>query len=863
MEQMTASPLKVLIVEDNLDDAALMAYALEQGGCVVAYERVETGEALLAALNDHEWDIVIADYTLPRFNAMEALGIVRRHDISLPFIVVSGKVGDDVAVETMRAGAQDYVLKNNLQRLLPAVRREVAEAVLRRQHANSLYRLSHHDPLTGLPNWALMKERLTTALAQAEQCGQTLAVAFMNLDRFKNISDSLGHNAADNVLIEVAQRLTGALGGADTLARLGSDEFVLVLPGVSQEQDVANFAQKVREALSAPIQTEGHVFHTSASLGIALFPRDGADADLLLRNADTAMYEAKLGGRDTFRFYDPTMHASAVRHLELENDLRGALLKGELEVYYQPLIDLNRDGTITSFEALLRWNHPTRGLVAPNDFIPLAEELGLIVPIGDWVLLEACRTIRGWAERYDLNLRVAVNFSARQFSQPDLTQKIAAVLKATNLPAKNLVIELTESLVMRDIELSTRMLNELKAMGVSIAVDDFGTGYSSLSYLKRFPIDTIKIDKSFVGEISSNPDDAAICQSIIAMGHSLRLKVIAEGVETEGQLGFLAQQKCDSVQGYLFSRPVPAQAAEELLCSGHKIPVLTPPSGVPERVLLLLDDEENILTSLKRLFRRDGYRILTASTAAAAFELLAANKVGVIISDQRMPSMTGTEFLHRVKELYPDNIRVVLSGYTELQSVIEAVNEGSIYRFLTKPWEDDHLRAAIREAFRHQEMAQENIKLNDQFREASWKLSQANKLLEDLLTEKSARISRNEIMIGAAYEAFFRLPVPLLGVDDSGLLALSNAQAQSLWPSALPGADVKDVVPSEISALFRSGAAATKSLTVKGCRYFVHCERMDPHAGGAGWLLTLMPINVADMEATLRAAAQAEALNLH
>jgi len=860
---MAGTPLKMLIVEDNLDDAALVAHALEQSDRAVSYERVETAEQLLAALSKHEWDIVIADYTLPRFSAMDALAIVRRHNASLPFIVVSGKVGEDVAAEAMRAGAQDYVLKSNLQRLLPAVRREIAEAEMRRQHADSLYRLSYHDPLTGLPNRVLMMERLEQALAHAGECGETLTIALVDLDHFKNISDSLGHKAADNVLIEVARRLTAVLRREDTVARLGGDEFVLILPGISQEQQVTAIAQQVRQALSLPIETDGHVFHTSASLGIALFPRDGVDADVMLRNADTAMYEAKEAGRDTYRFYEVTMHARVVKHLELEHELRGALERGELEVYYQPQVDLDRDGRITSFEALLRWNHPRRGLICPDDFIPLAEETGLIVPIGDWVMEQACRCIRNWAERFDLGLRVAVNLSARQFSQPDLPQKIAAILKATNLPAKNLEVELTESLVMRDITLSTRMLAELKTMGVMIAVDDFGTGYSSLSYLKRFPIDIIKIDKSFVGEISSNPDDAAICQSIIAMGHSLRLKVIAEGVETEGQLGFLAQQRCDRVQGYLFSPAVTVEAAEALLASGRKFEILAPPSGAPERVLLLLDDEENILTSLKRLFRRDGYRILTANNAATAFELLAANKVGVIISDQRMPNMTGTEFLHRVKELYPDNIRIVLSGYTELQSVIEAINQGAIYRFLTKPWDDDHLRAAIREAFRHQEMAQENIKLNDQFRDASWKLCQSNELLQDLLNEKSNRIARNETMIGATREAFFRLPVPLIGVDDEGLLALSNAKAQLLWPAALPGADIHVVLPPEINNLFGDGKTATLAVTISGHDYFAHCERLDAHAGGAGWLLTLLPTNAADLEATLGVTAQSYAPNLH
>ncbi|MBI3140505.1 MAG: EAL domain-containing protein [Rhodocyclales bacterium] len=969
-------PLRVLVVEDNPDDALFLVRALKRG-YAPEHERVETPEAMCKALEAADWDIVVSDYTMPEFSGLQALELVKRHDPNLPFIIVSGNVGEEVAVGAMRAGAQDYLPKGNLTRLLPAVARELEEAANRRRRlaaeealrhnqerlnsvlaslgdivwsvglpslrleylnpaaeeiygrpvsdflghleswveavhpedrermghyvadtlasgANSaeyrivrpdgevrwlfdrakvvvnergrklridgiasditrhkksqelLYRVAHHDALTGLPNRALMLDRLGQALAQHERTGRMFALVFIDLDRFKTINDSLGHELGDAVLCQAAERLVHCLRSEDTVARLGGDEFGVLLPDIAHGTSIASVAQKLIQAVAPPMRIGAHTIHCTASLGISLFPRDGADAEAMLKNADTAMYEAKRAGRNTVRFYAAEMNAAATHQLELENALRGATERGELELHFQPQIDLGRGGAICGFEALVRWRHPERGLVAPAEFIPLAEETGLIVPIGEWVLREACRRAKGWVETWDLDLRVAVNLSARQFAQPHLPQLVAAALRESGLPAKNLELELTESLVMQDPELSARTLAELKAMGIAIAVDDFGTGYSSLAYLKRFPIDIIKIDKSFVGEITSNPDDAAICTSIIAMAHSLRLKVVAEGVENESQLGFLVQQQCDRVQGFLFSRPVEAQAAGELLRDGRRLEVLLPPAAGPQRTLLLLDDEENILTALKRVFRRDGYQVLTAGSAPQAFELLAAHKVGVIVSDQRMPLMTGTEFLRRVKELYPDTVRIVLSGYTELQSVIEAINAGSIYRFLTKPWDAEQLRSAIRDAFRQQELAEENARLDRRNRDSSARLAELNGQLQELLADKSSRIARDETLIGTTREIFHCVPVPLIGIDDEGMIVLANARAQALWPAALPGTSAADALPEPLAAGPTAGAAP-RPVNLGGRRYFAYRERIDPHSGGTGWLITLVP---ADREAT-------------
>ena len=462
------------------------------------------------------------------------------------------------------------------------------------------------------------------------------------------------------------------------------------------------------------------------------------------------------------------MNAAAGRR-PAGNASRGALERNSSAL--QPQID-SAATAICGFEALLRWTHPELGPISPMEFIPIAEETGLIVPIGEWVLLRACRQAKQWVETFDANLRVAVNLSARQFSLANLPQVVAAALKESGLPARNLELEVTESLIMQDIELSTRTLHELKAMGITLAVDDFGTGYSSLAYLKRFPLDILKIDKSFVAEITSNPDDAAICSSIIAMAHSLRLKVVAEGIETAQQLGFLAQQHCDRAQGYHFSRPVDAAAAGELMRRGMSLGAPAAHAATRARTLLLLDDEANILTSLKRLLRREGYTILIANNSTEAFELLAAHPVGVVVSDQRMPDMTGTEFLSRVKELYPDTVRMVLSGYTDLQSVIEAINEGSIYRFLTKPWDDDQLRSTLREAFLQQEMVQENVLLNQQNREHAARLQEITHNGKPARPEDD-RIARDEALIGAAQRLSSMCRCPS---------SASTTAAWSCWP---------------------------------------------------------------------------------
>jgi diguanylate cyclase (GGDEF)-like protein/PAS domain S-box-containing protein len=556
------------------------------------------------------------------------------------------------------------------------------------------------DSLTGLANRNLLRDRLAQAIAYANRYEHAVWVVFVDLDRFKFVIDTLGQAAGDALLKAVAERLLAQVRETDTVARLVGDQFVLVLAERGDEALSALAVQRIVDAVTEPLTLAGHEFFPGCAVGVAAYPGDGDDADTLIRHAGVAVYRSREIGGDQFQFYTPAMNQRSLERLRLERDLRGALAGGQFLLHYQPQLDL-RTGRIVGMEALLRWRHPEFGMVMPSEFIGLAEETGMIVPIGAWVLRTACLQNKAWQDAGLGALRVAVNLSVRQFRQADLVESVAAALEETGLEPHYLDIELTESLVMGDVEQAVRILGELKKLGVRLSIDDFGTGYSSLSYLKRFPVDVLKIDQSFVREITTSADDAAIARSVISMAHSLRLEVIAEGVETLAQLMYLRRQGCDQMQGFYFSRPLAADAFGQILQERKSLSAELGGENARRQTLLIVDDDANIASSLQRLLRLDGYQILKAQSVFDAFDLLALHPVQVIICDQRMPEMSGTEFLFRIKELYPETIRIMLSGYTCLDSVIDTINRGAIYRFFTKPWDDEVLRDNIREAFRH------------------------------------------------------------------------------------------------------------------------------------------------------------------
>ena len=424
----------------------------------------------------------------------------------------------------------------------------------------TIQKMATHDTLTSLPNRALFNETLVHAIGQAARHGRSLALFFLDMDRFKNINDTLGHGVGDRVLQEAARRLTGAVRSSDLVARLGGDEFVLLVEDFQEASDLADIAAKVLAGFEPTFMVDGQELALSASIGICTFPVDGADAQTLLSNADIAMYRAKEQGRNRHCFYAAELNVLSQERLSLEAALRHALERDEIEVYYQPKIEFD-SGRVTGVEALIRWRHPRLGLLLPDRFVPLAEETGLIVPIGYWTLRRVCDRVRRWNEQ-GMALTVAVNLSANQFHQPELVRELAGILRATGASARDLELEITESTVMKDPERVAVVMEQLKAMGVRLSIDDFGTGHSSLGYLKRFPIDRLKVDRSFVRDLPHNGDDVAITRAVIAMAHSLKMSVVAEGVEHQNQFDLLRQEGCDEFQGY-YCRP-PLEEAELL-----------------------------------------------------------------------------------------------------------------------------------------------------------------------------------------------------------------------------------------------------------------------------------------------------------
>jgi diguanylate cyclase (GGDEF)-like protein/PAS domain S-box-containing protein len=582
-------------------------------------------------------------------------------------------------------------------RMLIAVARDISE---RLQAQQRMKHMASYDALTGLPNRTLFFQNLRDAIELAQDKNWCVAVLFISLDRFKIINDSLGPALGDELLRQFSTRLVRCVKLRDTAGRLGGDEFALILTMARDQQEAVNVANDVREALRAPFDLHDKQAVLTASIGIAMYPDDATEPGTLVKYADTAMVRAKEAGRDGYRFFTAGMNVQVLARLDLELALRGALAGEQFALHYQPKLEL-ATGRISGVEALLRWHRPGYGLVYPAEFVPVMEETGLVVRVGEWIIDEACRQVAAWNDEGLRELRVAVNVSSRQFVEGDLEAAIGRALERHGVEPGMLELELTESALMVNAEHTIAVLARLKQLGIKIAIDDFGTGYSSLAYLKRFPVDKLKIDIAFVRDIVTNPDDAAIALAVISMAHSMHMLVIAEGVESRAQMAYLRRHRCDEIQGFHFARALPAAELATMVRTNRAQPELPAQADDNVQTLLVVDDDVNVLGSLHRLFRRDNYRVLTAASPAEAFELLALHRVQVILCDQRMPVMSGTEFLSKVKEMYPDTIRIILSGYTGVESVLDSINRGAIYRFYTKPWDDNELRENMRMAFRH------------------------------------------------------------------------------------------------------------------------------------------------------------------
>jgi diguanylate cyclase len=552
------TPLRLLLIEDSEDDAALVVRSLARAGYDVTVVRVDTPEGLVAAL-DQPWDITIADYTMPRFSGTAALHLIRERDPDMPFIFVSGTIGEDAAVDAMKIGAHDYIMKGALKRLLPAVERELRDAAVRRERHRAEQRLAHlayHDPLTDLPNRVLMHDRLEQAARAAYRDARPLALLVMDLDGFKEVNDTLGHHAGDRVLQHVAARMRKTLREADTVARLGGDEFAVILPFADANGAVLT-AQKVLHELERPFILEGRSMTLRASVGIACFPDHGTTAQSLLQRADVAMYLAK-GDGTGIAVYEATRDRHSQRRLTLISELRQGIEHGQFFVEYQPIVQVRR-GVTTSVEALVRWDHPLHGRMLPADFIELAEQTGVIHSLTTFVLDLA---LAEWAEALaSSSMAVSINLSPRNLQDGDLADRIAERLFAHRVQPSSLALEITENIIMSDPTRSMQCLTALHDMGVRLVIDDFGTGYSSLSYLRRLPVDQLKIDRSFVIGLTGG-DDEVIVRSTIDLAHNLGLTVVAEGVETESVQSRLAAMGCDAVQGTFVRAPAPARVLQ-------------------------------------------------------------------------------------------------------------------------------------------------------------------------------------------------------------------------------------------------------------------------------------------------------------
>jgi len=613
---------------------------------------------------------------------------------------------------------------------------------------NRILWLSHFDALTGLPNRTLLQDRASLALSVAQRASESLALMMVSIDQFGAVNEALGHQIGDQLLVALAERLRGDLREQDTVARLGGHEFVLLLPDTSPG-GAAHLATNLMLNAAQPMLIDNHDIRITVSVGLASFPENGTHFDALLKSVEIALHKAQAKGRGNYQFFSNDMYEQVAARAHMGRALRHAIALEQLYLLYQPQAEL-LTGKTCGLEALVRWKHPELGLVSPGQFIPLAEESGLIIEIGEWVLRRVCHDIRMWRDKQLSVTHVSVNVSPLQFYDSNFIAMVKSAIGESSIDPAQICMEVTEGALMDDVPHSEAMLHALKDLGVKLSLDDFGTGYSSLSYLKRFPFDQVKIDQSFVSDVTRDPNDTMLVKVIVSMAHGLGMKAIAEGVETEAQCEIVRTNGCDEIQGYFFSHPIGGEQLEAFLAGAPGLPAHLLHLQKHQRTLLLVDDEPNILTALKRLFRRDGHLLLSASSGPEALELLSQHKVDVIITDQRMPGMTGVEMLRTAKTLYPDTIRMVLSGYTELQSVTDAINEGAVYRFLTKPWEDEQLREQVRKAFGMRDLIEENRELDAKIRATNQELVAANRHLGELLERERYR---KELALASAVES--------------------------------------------------------------------------------------------------------------
>jgi diguanylate cyclase (GGDEF)-like protein len=572
--------MNILLVEDNLDDARFLRACLDrENASSVRLTRAACMKDAVDELSRREFDVVLLDLNLPDAAGLDCVERIQEARSDTPIVVLSGQGDEDYAVEILNRGVQDYLVKweGDGRIILRAIR----YAIERKRAETRLNYLAQYDSLTGAPNRQYFQDQLERATNRAERNGAKVGLLFLDLDKFKSVNDTMGHHMGDVLLRQVVERLNAAVRPGDVLARLGGDEFAVLLEDIKGPLELEMAAANVLGAFESPFELDGRQLNITASVGATMFPSDNLDPLALLNNADTAMYRAKDLGRNNFKFFTQTMHEEILRYHSIEIDLNQALDRGQFELVYQPQLSLTHND-VAACEALLRWNHPTRGIVTPGEFIDVAEDSGHVVAIGLWVLETACRQLQAWAAAGARLPRIAVNVSAVHFYQPDFAVQVQSTLARHSVPPSMIELELTESSLMKDTADVQRCLHELKRIGVRLAIDDFGMGYSCLNYLKRFPIDVLKIDRSFVSDIGVSDDGQALCGMIISIAKSMGLQTVAEGVENERQLRFLAAEGCELAQGFYVARPMPADRLIEYFGRrrppGGRIAFLSPAS---------------------------------------------------------------------------------------------------------------------------------------------------------------------------------------------------------------------------------------------------------------------------------------------
>lgn len=571
---------KILIIDDEEEVRSILVALLEAAEFEVF--QAANGLSGVRLAREHFPDLILCDVNMPRLDGYGVLKELREDPstTAIPFIFLSGKGEREEMRFGMDLGADDYLSKPfRRTELLRAIDARLAKQAALIRHFDSELKLAeeklnyalHYDALTGLPNRLTLRERLNQVCLQTP-AKQNVAILSFGLDRFKRINETMGYAAGDALLRLVAERIMRCISSRDTAARLNADQFAMILAGITHKGAIEDLARSLLEAVSEPFNIEGSDIFTTASIGVTFYPTDGSDIDHLIKNAEAAMHHAKEQGGNSFKLYSAEIQKMSAAEMALEASLRHALEQGQLSISYQPQVSLNT-GAILGAEALVRWHHPEKGLIPPSQFVPIAEKSGLIVQIGEWVLRNACLQAKKWQDAGHNPFTISVNLTGHHFSQKNLGDRLVQILRETALEPTSLDIELTESILMKDVHTAISMLSELKRLGIQISIDDFGTGYSSLSYLKRFPFDTLKIDQSFIRNVSSDDKNAVLTTAIIEIAHNLNLKVIAEGVETQSELSFLFRNRCDAIQGYLFSRPVPAVEFEPMLTSGKTLAV--------------------------------------------------------------------------------------------------------------------------------------------------------------------------------------------------------------------------------------------------------------------------------------------------